>query len=595
MNIRFWHNRILFAVAALSLLFPTVAATPQAQIIFLHARIYQSPRNDGSHIDCSKLRLGMKPTSGITCESHFYAEAMAVSDGKIIAVGEEKSVLKYKGRRTQIVDLHGQFVLPGFNDAHVHLASGGFEKLNVELVGARSLREMQERIAARVKNAVDGEWIIGRGWDHTKWEIERLPSRQDVDAVTEGHPAIFTRVDGHIAVANTAALAAAGINRTTPDPSGGKIDRDPAGESTGILREGARDAVDNVIPPRSAAQRRKAIELALAETARWGLTSVHDNSGWKDFLVYEDLEREGKLTLRITEWLAFDDSLEVLEKEREHHPASDPMLHTGMLKGFMDGSLGSRTAALLEPYSDDPPNFGLPQFDPVTLNHMATERLTAGFQIGFHAIGDRGVQLALDAFEEAMRNVRERNPQKNLSDVRLRIEHAQVTTPEQIERFAKLGVIASMQPNHLLTDMNWAVERIGPGRAESSYAWRAFLDGGARLAFGTDYPVEPISPFRGLYAAVTRKNEAGTKEYFPAQKVTIEEAIAAYTSGAAYAEFAEKSKGELLPGEWADFAVLDRDITQVPPVEILGTRVLRTVVAGKTIFEGGEAASEKLR
>lgn len=585
MKVRLWPKMSLSAATVLCLFFPAMAAPPKAEIIFLHARIYQPPRHDRSHINCSKLRLGMAPTPGIICEFHSYAAAMAVADGKIIAVGDEKSVLKYKARRTQIVDLHGQFILPGFNDAHVHLASGGFEKLHVHLVGTLSLREMQERIAARVETAAEGEWILGRGWDHTQWEVEKLPTRQDVDVVTGGHPAIFTRVDGHIAVANTAALAAAGINRTTLDPPGGKIDRDAAGDPSGILREGARDAVDNVIPRPSETQRRKAIELALADAARAGLTSAQDNSSWKDFLIYEDLEREGKLTLRITEWLAFDDAVEVLEKERAHHAANDAMLHTGMLKGFMDGSLGSRTAALLEPYSDDPGNSGLPQYDQMTLNHLATERLAAGFQIGFHAIGDRGVQLALDAFEAAMRNVRERKPQENLSNLRLRIEHAQVTTPEQIKRFAKLGVIASMQPNHLLTDMNWAVDRIGLERAGTSYAWKSFLDNGVHLAFGTDYPVEPITPFRGLYAAVTRKNEAGTKKYFPEEKVTIEQAISAYTSGSAYAEFAEKTLGELLPGEWADFVVLDRDITQVRPEEILLTRILRTVVGGKTVFE----------
>jgi predicted amidohydrolase YtcJ len=444
---------------------------------------------------------------------------------------------------------------------------------------------MQQRIAERAKTAVAGEWIRGRGWDHTKWTEQKLPSREDLDGVTAGHPAIFTRVDGHICVVNSAALAVAEITKDTADPQGGKIDRDEQGEPTGILREGARDAVDKMIPRVTTAERRKAIEMALREAAEWGLTSLQDNSSWADFLVYEDLEREAKLTARITEWLSFDDPLETLQRERAQHPATDPMLRTGMLKGFMDGSLGSRTAALLSPYADDPKNSGLPQYDQMTLNHLTRERFAAGFQIGFHAIGDRGVEMALAAFEDAVEYTKERDPGSGAADRRLRVEHAQVTTTEQIERFQRLGAIASMQPNHLLTDMNWAMSRLGPDRAATSYAWKSFLNAGVPLAFGTDYPVEPLTPFRGLYAAVTRKNEAGTKEYFPIEALTIDQAIEAYTWGAAYAEFTEKSKGELIPVQWADLVVLDRDITAIPAEQILGTKVLRTVVAGKTVYE----------
>lgn len=559
-------------------------AAPKADVIFVHGRIYQPVRQDGSQLDCSKLPVKLPARAGIICKSHSYAEALAVKDGRVLAVGDTESILKLKGSHTTVIDLEGHFVLPGFNDAHLHLASGGFEKLNVDLVGTKSLREMQQRIAERVKTSGVGEWIRGRGWDHTKWESQKLPTREDLDAVTAGHPAIFTRVDGHICVVNTAALEAAGINKLTPDPQGGKIDHDEHGEPTGILREGAREAVDKVIPKVTLAERRKAIELALAEAAEWGLTSLQDNSSWQDFLVYEELEREGKLTARITEWLAFDDSLETLEREREHHSKNDPMLRTGMLKGFMDGSLGSRTAALLAPYADDPKNSGLPQYDQMTLNHLTRERLAAGFQIGFHAIGDRGVEMALSAFEDAKAHAKEQDTGSQAGS-RLRVEHAQVTTWGQIDRFAKLGVIASMQPNHLLTDMNWAMSRLGPERAATSYAWRSFLNAGVPLAFGTDYPVEPLTPFRGLYAAVTRKNEAGTKEYFPEETLTIEEAIEAYTSGAAYAEFMEKTKGKLLPGEWADLVVLDRDVTTIPAEQILATKVLRTVVGGKTVFE----------
>lgn len=556
----------------LAVLMMGLAAQAQKQpadTIFLHANIYTGATQKGDKV------VRATPST---------AEAIAVRGDRIVAVGSNTEIEKFKGRQSKVFDLAGHFVMPGFNDAHVHLGSGGFEKLNVNLVGAKSLDEMKARIAARVQSASPGEWITGRGWDHTLWPGQKLPTRQDLDAVTQGHPANFVRVDGHIAIANSAALQAAGIARSTPDPAGGKIDRDASGEPTGIMRETARDLVESKIPPPTPSQRRRAVELALQDAAQSGITSAQDNSAWDDFLTYEDLENSGKLTLRISEWLPFDAPVNLLETHRAHHSAQDPMLHTTMLKGFMDGSLGSRTAALLQPYSDDPRNSGIPQYQQARLNDMVQPRVAAGFQMGFHAIGDGGVEMALQAFAVAERYARERNLRPN-DDFRFRVEHAQVLAPGQFARFRDMKVIASMQPNHLLTDMNWAVSRIGPGRAKYSYAWAQFLHDSVMLAFGTDYPVEPITPFRGLYAAVTRKNEAGSKEYFPDQKLTIDEAIAAYTTGAAYAEFAEHDKGVLAPGMLADFVVLDRDITRVPPPEILHTRVLRTVVGGITVYE----------
>lgn len=556
----------------LAVLMMGLAAQAQKQpadTIFLHANIYTGATQKGDKV------VRATPST---------AEAIAVRGDRIVAVGSNTEIEKFKGRQSKSFDLAGHFVMPGFNDAHVHLGSGGFEKLNVNLVGAKSLDEMKARIAARVQSASPGEWITGRGWDHTLWPGQKLPTRQDLDAVTQGHPANFVRVDGHIAIANSAALQAAGIARSTPDPAGGKIDRDASGEPTGIMRETARDLVESKIPPPTPSQRRRAVELALQDAAQSGITSAQDNSAWDDFLTYEDLENSGKLTLRISEWLPFDAPVNLLETHRAHHSAQDPMLHTTMLKGFMDGSLGSRTAALLQPYSDDPRNSGIPQYQQARLNDMVQPRVAAGFQMGFHAIGDGGVEMALQAFAVAERYARERNLRPN-DDFRFRVEHAQVLAPGQFARFRDMKVIASMQPNHLLTDMNWAVSRIGPGRAKYSYAWAQFLHDSVMLAFGTDYPVEPITPFRGLYAAVTRKNEAGSKEYFPDQKLTIDEAIAAYTTGAAFAEFAEHDKGVLAPGMLADFVVLDRDITRVPPPEILHTRVLRTVVGGITVYE----------
>jgi predicted amidohydrolase YtcJ len=511
------------------------------------------------------------------------AQAMAVRDGRIVAIGSNDDIRKLKQGRTEVVDLGGHFVMPGFNDAHLHLAAGGLVHLEVDLVGSKSLAEMQQRIAEHAKTMTLGDWIIGRGWDHTLWAGETLPTRQDIDGMTGDHPAIFVRVDGHIAVANTAALKAAGMLTSAPNPPGGKIDRDQSATATGILRETAKDMMLAKVPRPSLEQRRRGIQLALAEAARAGLTSLQDNSEWEDFLVYEELEKQGKLTARISEWLMFSQPLPVLQEHRSHHPANDPMLHTAMLKGFMDGSLGSRTAALMAPYSDDPGNSGIPQYEQSTLNRMAVERSAAGFQLGFHAIGDRAAQMALDAFAEAVRDAHQNHRER---DFRFRIEHDQIIDPGQIEQYRNLGVIASVQPNHLLTDMNWAVERIGPERAKTSYPWKDFLDHGIRIAVGTDYPVEPLAPFRGVYAAVTRKNEAGTKEYFPEQKLTIQQALAAYTTGSAYAQFAEHEKGTLAPGMLADFVLLDRDLTKVAPPEILKTQVLRTVVGGKTVYQG---------
>jgi predicted amidohydrolase YtcJ len=504
--------------------------------------------------------------------------ALAIRNGIVIAAGKDTDVLKLRGAKTEVIDLHGAFAMPGFNDAHVHLASAGHEKLTIDLVGVKSLAEMQERIAAGAKSASPGSWLRGRGWDHTLWASKQLPTRQKLDAVTGDHPSVFTRVDGHIAVANSKALELAGITAKTPDPSGGKIDRDAAGEPTGIVRETAVDLVYNKVPPPSHDERRHALELALRDAAAYGVTSVQDYSTWDDFLVYEELEREGKLPVRISEWLTFLDPLPVLEEQRAHHSADDPMLHTGFLKGFMDGSLGSRTAALKAPYTDDPGNSGIPQFDQATLDRMTVERARAGFQIGFHAIGDRAVSMALNAFSAAEAAV------PRSAQLRFRIEHDQVVDPADFARYKQLSVIASMQPCHLLTDMNWAEDRIGPQRAKTSYAWKTFWDQGTVLPFGTDYPVEPIAPFRGLYAAVTRKNEAGTKTYFPEQALTINQALYAYTEASAYAQFAEQKKGRLVSGQLADLVVLDRDLLKASPEEILKTRVLRTVVGGRTVF-----------
>jgi predicted amidohydrolase YtcJ len=546
------------------------ASKPKADIIFMHGNVYTGVPAEGAF------------------SSIVRAEAIAVRGDRIQAVGKFADLQQLKGDQTQVVDLQGHFVMPGFNDAHLHLADAGATKLSIDLTGVKSLDELRERLRKKVEQAKAGEWIQGAGWDETLWPVKVTPTRWDLDEVSDGHPVFLVRIDGHIAVANTRALQLGSVNLASRDPQGGHIDRNESGEPTGILRETAQSAVLSVVPKPNHDQRREALQLALTDLAEHGITSAQDYSpAWENFQIFDELEKEGKLTARVTEWLPFDEAIEDLTRKRDSHPQSDLMLHTGMLKGFMDGSLGSHTAAMLEPYADDPKNSGIPRYDAAKLNDMTKERVLAGFQIGFHAIGDRGVQMALDAFAAAEKAAKEGHVKaaNGGDDFRLRIEHAQVTTPAQISQFKQLKVIASMQPNHLLTDMRWAQDRLGPKRSATSYAWLAFLSQGVTLAFGTDYPVEPVTPFRGLYAAVTRQSENGKQQYFPAQRLTMDQAIAAYSSGSAFAEFEEKEKGRLTAGMLADFVVLDRDLTSIAAEKVLGTKVLRTVVGGKTVYE----------
>jgi predicted amidohydrolase YtcJ len=548
--------------------------------------------------------------------------ALALRDGRILAVGSDARVLALKTPTSRIIDLHQAFVMPGFNDAHVHLAFAGQQRLSLDLDNIASLDAMLTKCKAYAASLPPGAWIKGGGWDHTKWPTVALPTAQELDAVTGDHPAYLERTDGHIAVVNTAAMRLAGITAATQAPAGSAIDHDAHGEPTGILREAAALAlVQRVIPPLDEATRRRALTVSLQDAAAHGVTSVQDFSEWADFLILEQMERENALHVRVSEWLTFNDPLDTLKEQRAHHDLHDPMLHTAMLKGFMDGSLGSRTAAMLAPYSDDPSNSGLPRYDQGRLDAMAEERAALGFQLGFHAIGDRANTMALNAFafalsdqgrtacpphypgagSEALRSTQPRaldaapvrcySTPLTMSDRRFRIEHAQVLAPADFDRFAALGVIASMQPSHLLTDMAWAGARLGPERSQYAYAWRSMLDHHIPLAFGTDYPVESINPFRGLYAAITRQNEAGTQTFHVEQKLTLNEAIDAYTQGSAFAQFEEKTKGRLAPGYFADFILVDRDITACDPQQLLHARVLQTVLGGRVIYTAPTAAA----
>jgi predicted amidohydrolase YtcJ len=518
------------------------------------------------------------------------AEAVAVSGEAIFAVGSNAEIEALKESGTQVIDLAGRFVMPGFNDAHVHLASGGQAQLEVNLEGARTIEEVQQRIRARLAEVKPGEWprewIVGRGWDHTLWPDKEFPNRRQLDAVSKDHPMIFTHISGHVAVANSKALELAGVTRQTPNPSGGEIEHDASGEPTGMLKEGAAMAlVYSKVPPLTHAQRRRGIGLALAEAARFGVTSIQDDSvrgdgAWENFLVYKELLREGKLTLRITEWLPFEETLPGLEELRREGGATDSWLRTGALKMVTDGALGSRTAAMLAPYSDDPSTSGILTIDPEKLKQMAVERDRAGFQLNFHAIGDRANRISLDAFAAA----RAANGPRDRRD---RIEHAQVVAPEDFARFAELGVIASMQPSHETTDMRWAEQRVGPERAKGAYAWATMLKHGVHLAFGTDYPVETINPMRGLHACVTRELPEGGPAggWEPQEKISLDECIHDYTVDSAYGEFQETRKGRIAPGMFADMIVLSADLTKIPSAEILKTKVLQTIVGGRTVFQ----------
>jgi predicted amidohydrolase YtcJ len=535
---------------------PNPAQESSRTVYYLHGRIYT---NDPQHP---------------------WAEALSVRDGKILCVG---TPLECGAGATaaDTVELQGRFVMPGFNDAHVHLGSGGANLLDVRLIGTTSVKELQARVAAAVASHKAGEWITGKGWDHTLWPDKKFPNRQQLDEVAPQNPVFLVHVSGHVAVANSLALKLANITKETPSPSGAEIEHDANGEPTGMLKEGAAMAlVRSQIPPLSPERRRQGIELALADVAKNGVTSIQDNSSWEDFQTYQALKKDGKLTVRITEWLPFLAPIDDLERMRKEGGTTDPWLKTGALKGFTDGALGSRTAALLAPYSDDPSTSGILITPPEKLRAMAIERDKHGFQINFHAIGDRANHVALDVFEAVVSANGDR-------DRRDRIEHAQVVAPDDFVRFAKLNVIASMQPSHQTTDMRWAESRLGSERVKGAYAWATMQKNGVRLAFGTDYDVEPISPFRGLYACVTRQLPDGTPPggWQPQEKISLEDCIRAYTSASAYAEFEEGKKGELKLGEYADFIVLSNDVTKVPPSEYVNTKVLRTVAGGRTVYQ----------
>ena len=511
------------------------------------------------------------------------AEAVAVLNGRIVAVGSDKAIDAWRGAQTRVVDAGGKRLVPGFNDAHVHFLDGGASLAAVQLNDATSVAEFVRRIGKFAASSPKGEWILEGNWDETKWTPAALPTRQEIDAVTPDNPVTVWRYDGHMLVANTRALALAGITAATPDPPGGVIVRDAAGQPTGALKDAATDLMYRVIPEPTRAQRRKGIERALAEAAAHGVTSVQDMFvNYGTVSVYAELLREGKLTVRV--YAA--PGISAVEDEARlgiGHAFGSPELRIGALKTFADGSLGSRTAFFFDPFDDQPTNRGILREDmqPASKIHDWLMRADeTSLQLFTHAIGDAGISAILDLYKDI-------DAAHGHRDRRWRIEHAQHMAAKDFERFRELNVIASVQPYHAIDDGRWAEARIGHDRASRTYAFRTFLDHGVRLAFGTDWPVAPLNPLLTLYAATTRATLDGKHPdgWFPEQKLTIQEAIAAHTMGSAYAEFQDTIKGSIETGKLADFVLLSEDVLLIPAASLRGVTVLRTWVGGVQVYE----------
>ena len=519
------------------------------------------------------------------------AEAVAIANGRILGVGSDGEIRAWIGAKTEVLDLCGRLVVPGLGDSHVHFIQGGFQLLAVDLKSARDEGEFVRRIAARAKTLPAGRWMLGGNWDEEAWSSESLPNRWMIDPVTPHTPVLISRYDLHAALSNSMALNLAGITKATPDPEGGVILRNPeSGEPTGILKDTAQNLVSKLIPPPTENEMEQALRSGLDEAARVGLTSVQnitlDRESWnRDFTGEVQLlrraEREGWLTCRfyaitpITKWQ------KLAEPGLSCDMGSD-FLKLGAVKAFTDGSLGPRTAWMFEPYDDDPGNSGLPGVLmnlPGKMEELAHGADDAGIQLCIHAIGDRGISEALNLYER----LRGDHPTSR----RFRVEHAQHARPEDFARFHKLGIIASMQPYHAIDDGRWAEKRIGHERARSSFAWRSMLDAGAVLAFGSDWPVAPLDPLLGIYAAVTRATLDGRNPggWFPEQRLTVEEALHAYTQGCAFASFEEKAKGTISPGKFTDLVVLSDDLFGIPPERIKDTRVEITIVGGRVVYK----------
>ncbi len=516
-------------------------------------------------------------------KQHPRAEALAVIGDRIVAVGSSAEIDLWRGPQTKVINAGRKLVLPGFNDAHVHFIQGGAQLDQVQLTDAASPQEFAKRIAAQVAKTPKGEWILGGRWDETKWPKPELPTKELVDAETGATPIFVERYDGHEALANSAAMKLAGVNAKTADVPGGVIVRDASGNPTGIFKDAAQELINKAIPPMSHEQRIRVARRALEHAASLGVTSVqHMNPEFAEVAAYSELAEKGELTTRIyavpmeTDWR--DQA-----KVGIRRAWGSSYLRLGAVKGYADGSLGSRTAYMFEPFADDPGNTGLlsdEMHPPSAMRERLMEADAAGLQLRVHAIGDRAISMMLDIFGDIEK-------EHGYHDQRFAIEHAQHMAQKDFERFAKLHVIASMQPYHAIDDGRWAEKRLGHDRARYSYAWRSFLDHGVTLAFGTDWPVAPLDPMLGLYAAVTRatldgKNPGG---WIPEEKITLPEAVEAYTMSSAFAEFQEHEKGSITPGKLADMVILSDNIFDLKPETIRNAKVETTIVGGKVVYK----------
>ena len=516
------------------------------------------------------------------------AAALAARGGRILFVGSDAEARLLASPSARVIDLHGATVLPGIIDAHAHLLGLGNTLRRVNVAGTTSYDEVIQRVKAWSKDVKPGQWIVGRGRDQNRWASKEFPSHDALSRAFPNNPVVLTRIDGHALLANAKAIELAGVSAATADPSGGRIIRLGSASPAGVFVDNAQSLIWRAIPASTRADNRAAILAAITECNRWGLTGVHDAGEDADVIgIFEELAKEGNYSLR--NYVMLSDPGEPGSAAALHNPyllrGPQSALYDGhiwvrAIKLYADGALGSRGAALLAPYSDEPANSGLLVSTPEHIRAWAETALRSGFQVNVHAIGDRGNRIVLDAFESALRAVPTANH-------RFRIEHAQVISLQDIPRFAKLGVIPSMQATHQTSDMGWAEARVGPQRIRGAYAWRSLLNTGVVIPNGTDFPVEEVNPLLTFHAAVTRQdpNNLPRGGWYPEQRMTREEALQSMTIWPAYAGFQESMLGSLSPGKYADFVVLDRDIMRIPDAEILGTRVISTWIGGKRVYE----------